>query len=858
MSKVLGTNERQKLLAYPGGSMFELGCHVIDQLVKVVHDHTSSWGTAGEGYFWKPELVCRVAPDGRFEPDPERSVALMNESDKQVMSQGLGAAVIAVGYALDQGWRNAHLLARADSPASGFNPADLDETTWWRNELRAFVEKLGELPIVETSTGRLPGLESELADAHVDFISPRLLEGSGAEDTSVDRMWLLFEQATKLDPPSRTLAADWSRIADGWASLDAEPQRLTVQALAGWVRGTARGGPAASNIAELQVDGDRYAWLARYIDIVGECWQRRSGVETSVLDGMLPNQRGILRSPHQLRIDVDVSDELKDICEAVGLDVRAGLLSTELTSSIESLSLGYATPALAKAVTNVAHENHIINELLAYLIKLLPEDTDCSDENLKAQRGTALFLRYLWKTGGENMSAVAHKVPLVAESKKIVYWSPERVMMAPVSSWGESARAFSAAYPQDRILDNLYTTHDDVVVAALTAWGMAYADPIIKSSPSSLDGERLAKMVLDDFDSAGVIVRGAEFSQIALLPREVINHIQDPEQARALLGLVLMHVAPNDEGWRQRRRVNGFRARENIDVPIGGALWVGDLRSRAWIPIRGEDDKPVAKAGADVSTLRPLLEPSWLDGNDQAIALLTQCFEFDELELRLLGIAPEAQVRVRQGLARLLESGGADPEFYEALARDAESKQLRKRDIERCKRMGYAVQDAIGQALESHGLQVRLVDYGFDFEVTGEVGDETFEDMAVGFPVGPYFVEVKATTSGPVRLTSAQADKAASVATRYVLCVVDLREVPDERLDQEWSGTDVEPLASMLSDIGGRIVGTWDLVQRARDSEVGIRNETALRYEVPPYVWMTGVAISQWIAAISEDPQIRA
>src|SRR6266496_3058440 len=133
--------------------------------------------------------------DGRFEPDPERSIALMNESDKQVMSQGLGAAVIAVSYALDQGWRSAHLLARADSPASGFNPADHDETTWWRNELRAFVEKLGALPIVETSTGRLPALESELADAHVDFISPRLLEGSDTEDTSVDRLWLLFEEA---------------------------------------------------------------------------------------------------------------------------------------------------------------------------------------------------------------------------------------------------------------------------------------------------------------------------------------------------------------------------------------------------------------------------------------------------------------------------------------------------------------------------------------------------------------------------------------------------------------------------------------------------------------------------------------
>lgn len=36
MSKVVGAAERQKLLAYPGGSMFELGCHVIDQLVTLL------------------------------------------------------------------------------------------------------------------------------------------------------------------------------------------------------------------------------------------------------------------------------------------------------------------------------------------------------------------------------------------------------------------------------------------------------------------------------------------------------------------------------------------------------------------------------------------------------------------------------------------------------------------------------------------------------------------------------------------------------------------------------------------------------------------------------------------------------
>ncbi len=36
MSKLLGAGERKGLLAYPGGSMFELGCHVIDAVITVL------------------------------------------------------------------------------------------------------------------------------------------------------------------------------------------------------------------------------------------------------------------------------------------------------------------------------------------------------------------------------------------------------------------------------------------------------------------------------------------------------------------------------------------------------------------------------------------------------------------------------------------------------------------------------------------------------------------------------------------------------------------------------------------------------------------------------------------------------
>jgi len=459
-----------------------------------------------------------------------------------------------------------------------------------------------------------------------------------------------------------------------------------------------------------------------------------------------------------------------------------------------------------------------------------------------------LLLDYLWKTSGAAAASVAQTVPLVASSKKAVRWSSTRVMMAPVAAWGEAARPFKAAYPEERVLDDIYAESQQVVTA-LVEWAIAIKDPITRSTPPELDGPRLANMVELGFDSSGVTGRGEEFSEIALLSREVVNHIQDHEQATALLGLVLCHVARHDTGWRQQRIVKGTKDRAAVEVPLRGALWIGDLRSRAWVPVPGEDDKP-AKVTASVSTLRPLLDPTWLEGNSDAIQLLTECFGFDELDLRLLGIPEEVQGRVRQALAGILETGGTDPAFYESLAQEAVAKQRRERDVNRFRRMGLAVQEAIRQALESHGLQVELVDYGFDYAVNLTGPDENLEDLAVGFGVGPYLVEVKATAAGPVRLTPAQAETATGRSTQYVLCVVDLRGLCDERLDGEWTGADVEPLTSMLSDIGDRVGGTCGLVWQARDRPVGIRNERALRYEVQVETWNSGQSISDWVADI--------
>jgi hypothetical protein len=309
-------------------------------------------------------------------------------------------------------------------------------------------------------------------------------------------------------------------------------------------------------------------------------------------------------------------------------------------------------------------------------------------------------------------------------------------------------------------------------------------------------------------------------------------------------------VAPHDAQWQEERVVKGRKLRQDVELPVCGALWLADLKFRSWVPVPGDDGKLV-KMRADAKTLGDLLDPAWLENNDAAIRLLSEWFEFDELELRLLGLAPDPNRRreLRSGIAKLVETGGADPAFYSSLAVQIEEQRRKSRDMERCRRLGIAVQEAVKMAIEKHGLKLKLVDRGFDYEVT-DSADDVIEDAATKIQVGPYLLEIKATTNGQARLTPTQAETASEEASRYVLCVVDLRGISEDDLDDEWTLDEIEELAKLSSDIGESVKETCELVEIARTNSIAIRNDAALRYEVPIEIWETGISITEWVEMI--------
>ncbi len=173
-----------------------------------------------------------------------------------------------------------------------------------------------------------------------------------------------------------------------------------------------------------------------------------------------------------------------------------------------------------------------------------------------------------------------------------------------------------------------------------------------------------------------MVVSGSPFSQIALLPTELIQRCQgDVTLAKLLFGLVLNYVVRYDKSWEVPKLVTARHNGEDIQIGVTPALWLADLKTKAWVPTPGESG--LSQVMANAGNLVPLLDPAWLEGNDAGIKLLARFFGFKELELRLLATEPNDDLRkqLESGLSMLVQTLGSDAAQYTKLASDLEDKK---------------------------------------------------------------------------------------------------------------------------------------------------------------------------------------
>ena len=155
----------------------------------------------------------------------------------------------------------------------------------------------------------------------------------------------------------------------------------------------------------------------------------------------------------------------------------------------------------------------------------------------------------------------------------------------------------------------------------------------------------------------------------------------------------------------------------------------------------------------------------------------------------------------------------------------------------------------MAKVIQLHGLDLQLVDRGYDYKVLPDQADSSLDDAPFSFEIGSYFLEVKTTTTGDVRLTPLQAQTASDDSDRFVLCVIDLR---GQDIPESWELAKVKQSAKIVTNIGNDIFKVYEGVDKLASvgNPVRLHNEQQLRYGVAQELWENGISIDKWVKSL--------
>ncbi|MCY3639211.1 MAG: hypothetical protein OXG80_08980 [Chloroflexi bacterium] len=816
-------------------------------------------------------LQFNVVLDGQFTPEQERDGIPMNDDSKNLICAALSSFPILVEHAVKSDWRDAHKLAHLSMPTQTFSgESGSGELEWWRQGILEVAQATAKKSIIHSDEGLLPAIHEGVGAKTVSFLVPSI-DADKDDSFDYERIHELASEITLLHIPNKAIAQSWGQIVRQWASIGVPVNRLGIKELTDWVR------ERCTNINDLPVEGDPFEWLAQLFLLASDAEDLNV---QSMVRRLFPDQHLKLRdTTHEcLYSDEGIPDEIKDIAAVIDVDLRSKLLHNRMSKALNKPGYESANKLIQELLDGEHDEPYALDAILEKLEASLP-DNRVLDENtdLSALRASARLAVYL---GNKEDTQRLRKCPLLAADDTVIHLSVNRQILAPVLDWPPSARMYDELYTKSRMLSNRY--HDDgtlrVALEPLIANRLVITAPLYQAVREINDPNLLSAMSPDGQNTTGATVRNISFGQIAFLSTDLVQRCgHDPDLAKMLFDFVLNVAACEDQEWRQFKEVNGSRAGEQLPLSLRSSIWPFELKVRSWIPVPFSEDSEeegYAPVPASETYLRDyLLDSAWLKENSDAVDLLHEVFGFSQLNLIIDGLDEQEKADLVEllqdsGLVEsavknreLLKSADENPDMAKLISeaspeeiqkiREKLAEQEREAEIREANRnFGYAVQRALATAIESYRLELKPNDRGQDYEVFPGSLNGDLDDVPFSFEVGSYLLEVKATTTGDVRLTPLQAQTASKHPDRFVLSVIDLR---GQEIRQSWDASDVEPFAKIVTDIGDDIVEVYEGVDAFTDTDIPVRlrNEQQLRYSISADLWDNGDSIDTWVQSLA-------
>ena len=743
-----------------------------------------------------------------------------NRENEAVIKEACGLLVDLVQFAAESGYRNVYELANVPAirDQSGLNKG------WLRRTLKnQFIEKVRQTPAVLNENGDTRAPE----DATLPLAK-----------TGVQVLWDLLDKTERFRDtlPRRNEAGGWCNAIKSWADVyEVEPMSFDEA-----INGVKLAEYIGKNRYDCKIEA--VEWLNQLHDFLNKDGLREEVSEYHIV----LDQAGFLDKLSNLHRDQGIDEELKDIAELLGWNIRRKLRNMRLTALADQIGDGKW------------NREYVFQELISKINGRA--EADPPDDEF-AQASVRLFK---WIVDQEDWNRRLHGFPVFSkqddsDSLKVLYLSRDAqdndCPLAPVRAWSQALQPFSDLFPPTRILSDAFSEQ----VPSPDTWQKLNDLDFIRTDVVITNNDYVNfKEYLPDEPLAD----GGHRTANPVRVRDILYRVEIMNRVRASRDRAFLFWHFLTEWVIQKDiRVLDLESAEcecEKKHNYYQASWLKPLRENNWIRLKND-----ARTGATARSLADLLRDNGWEASSlskKAIKLL-EAIGVAQLDLvrEFIFVAENSETRQEwdNAFTDILATAGRDinylnraREYIVALKNDEnlpefiEKRQKQKQIVHENQHLGKLVEKLVRKSLENEDFAVKREPIGSDFEIEHDsVENEKEMGIKVERESQTWLVEVKATRGQEVRMTATQARQAVEQGDRFLLCVVPVGDSTpdlDTVRDNMW----------FVKNIGGRVDQLCDglndlekLRDKITDDESsGVQLEVlsgTARIRVASFVWET-------------------
>ncbi len=599
-----------------------------------------------------------------------------------------------------------------------------------------------------------------------------------------------------------------------------------------------------------------------FLKLIDELYEKELITDSNFIDDLLINQNNVI-GPYKfdedhLYIEENIPEELKEITNRIGWDIRRNLIDNDFTN----------LKIINDYVSDILNVDKIIERLLKNRKFWITEKIEDVEDDDKVKGWIDLFR---WVVTNDKF---CENFPLVSKDNKRIIADDlnQEGFFLPFKYIGIDEE-YESIYPDRRILSQRYfevpSEHDEFIKALKKMKVFITALPILKND-ITLGYNKLRSILIEDEELSKVDHKLiTENNVITDLPfwNEVIGKISDyPERAKLLFKFILKHIMEQDECFHNQIIIKcSCTVKSHKIIPT---QWLAHIKTDTWIPVKtleGEQWVSV-KREATKESIEKLITVDELEelikNYPDRVASLFPHFGFDELDLKIKLHSIEAGIpedQIRRDVSKLVDIAAIaleisnlskkDPEGLMESIKKLKEKQEKDRLKVENKIIGENLEIVISRIISQQGFEVKPIYKGGDLAIWPEE-KEGWDSGLVEIP--PYLVEVKFTSGLRVHLSKAQSEMASKRKGGYYILAVQNAENLRDRLK-------VIEKDLIRQDLINLIIDNSFVIENINEKLADFPNPEEVEPDINGYwvkkkLWRDKANVIEWLKSKFGDP----